>query len=356
MKKFEFVVSCALQTLSLAAVVLLVQGCSGKKAQTAEHQVTVTVVEARPVGSGSWHEYVGTVEEHEGTSLSFEVPGCVHTLRADVGDRVRKGQLLATVDPTQLRDAHTATVATLHQAQDAYNRFKPLHEQGVLSDIKWVDVQTRLDQAQSAERIARTQLQRTSLTAPFSGVVSARTAERGMNVLAGQQIFKLSDISKVDIKISVPESDLSHISVGMRARVVVEAVGNATLDATVSEKGIEADPVAHTYKVKLTVSGTNTRLMPGMVCNVMLSGTGTSVAQNVSADGIVVPIDAVKLDTDNRRFVWLAVGGKAKQQYITVGGFVEGGVTVTAGMRAGDLVITDGSQKVSQGMTVKTRN
>lgn len=353
MKNIESVLILPLRFAALFAALLIVAGCGSRKPKQASAPVGVTVVEARAAGSSAGNEYVGTVVEHEGTALSFEVPGCVQALRADAGDRVQKGQLLATVDPTQLRDAHAAALSTLRQAQDAYKRFKPLHEQGVLSDIKWVEVQTRLEQAQSAEAIARTQLQRTALRAPFSGVISQRTAEHGMNVLAGQQIFKLSDISKIDIKISVPEAELASVGIGGKARVAVPALGGSVFGATVSEKGVEADAVSHTYAVKLTVDGTNRRLMPGMVCNVRLASAALRQGAAASAQGVEVPLNAIKLDTDNRRFVWIAVGGKARQRYVQLGDFTDGGVCVVAGLGGGDLVITDGSQKVSDGMLLK---
>ena len=333
--------------------VALFTSCSGKKAQEAKTPVAVSVVTVSGADGNVNREYVGSVVEREGTALSFEVPGNIVSLRADNGDRVSKGQLLATIDPSTLRDAHQLALSTLRQAQDAYRRFEPLHKQGVLSDIKWVEVQTKLEQAQSSERLARTQLSRTSLTAPFSGVISERTAERGMNVIAGQQIFRLVDISKIDVKMSVPENEVSGIKVGMGANVVVSALGGRSYSATVKEKGIEANPVSHTYDIKLAIASNDGKLMPGMVCSVQLLG---GVPSGAGSAALSVPIDAVKLDSDNRRFVWLAVGGKAKQQYVTIGDFTDGGVIVTSGLSAGDKVITEGSQKVSQGMAVRVRN
>lgn len=330
--------------------------CTGKKGPAAKAPVSVSVVTVSAAGGSLNSEYVGSVVEREGTSLSFEVPGNIVSLRADNGDRVAKGQLLATIDPSSLRDAHRLALSTLRQAQDAYRRFEPLHKQGVLSDIKWVEVQTKLEQAQSSERLARTQLSRTSLVAPFSGVISSRTAERGMNVMAGQQVFRLVDISKIDVKVSVPEGEVSGIRVGGHARVTVSALGGRSYDAVVKDKGVEANAVSHTYDVKLAVTSGDGRLMPGMVCGVLLYSQAAAGVSGGAATELSVPVGAVKLDSDNRRFVWLAVGGKAKQQYVTIGDFTEGGVAVTSGLSAGDKVITEGSQKVSQGMAVRVRN
>ncbi len=340
-------------------VAALLVACTDKKSVETKAPVSVSVVTVNGAAGDVAREYVGSVVEREGTALSFEVPGNIVSLRVDNGDRVTKGQLLATVDPTSLRDAHQLALSTLRQAQDAYRRFEPLHKQGVLSDIKWVEVQTKLEQAQSSESLARTQLSRTSLFAPFSGVISSRTAERGMNVMAGQQVLRLVDISKIDVKMSVPENEVSTIKIGNKARVVVSALGGRTYEATVREKGIEANVVSHTYDIKLAVDANDRKLMPGMVCSVKMSGATSSSAKAEDATNtavISVPLNAIKLDSDNRRFVWLVVGGKAKQQYVTIGDFTEYGVVITSGLKIGDRVITDGSQKVSEGMAVEVRN
>lgn len=335
----------------LIVAVMLLWACGNKKDNTPKAPVAVSVVTVGGTDSGVSSEYVGSIVERSGTALSFEVPGNVLRLMVDQGDHVSKGQLLATLDPVTLRDAHQLTLTTLHQAEDAYRRFEPLHKQGVVSDIRWVEIQTKLEQAQSSERLARTQLQRTSLVAPFSGVISERTAERGMNVMAGQQIYRLVDISSVDVKMSVPEGEVSSIKVGARARVSVKAVGGKSYEAVVKEKGVEANAVSHTYSMKLGIVNSDGKLMPGMVCSVEMAEVSQS-----SVGTLAVPLNAVKLDSDNRRFVWLAVAGKAHQQYITIGDFVEGGVIVTSGLKAGDKVITEGSQKVSEAQELRIRN
>ncbi len=379
--------SLVISVITVSAATTLVS-CSENKSVDKKQSVSVGVYTVSGVADDAGREYVGSVVEREGTSLSFEVPGNIVALRADNGDRVAKGQLLATVNPATLRDAHQLALTTLRQAQDAYRRFEPLHKQGVLSDLKWVEVQTKLEQAESSERLARTQLSRTSLVAPFSGVISSRTAERGMNVMAGQQIFRLVDISKIDVKVSVPENEVSAVKIGAKARVEVSALGGRAYEAIVKEKGIEANPVSHTYDIKLAVVSNDGRLMPGMVCNVRMveaaddrlavdnsassqsvdnssssqsvdnSSSSQSVDNSSSSSSvstiISIPLNAVKLDIDNRRFVWLVVDGKAHQQYVMLGDFTENGVIVTSGLKIGDCVITDGSQKVSEGMEVST--
>ena len=114
-------------------------------------QLTVLVED---VSAGSGNRYSGTVEEETGTQLSFAVPGTVSRVLVDEGDRVSKGQLIATLDPAQLRNAYALAKTGLDQATDAYNRMKELHSKGSLPEIKWVDAQSALERARSTEQMA----------------------------------------------------------------------------------------------------------------------------------------------------------------------------------------------------------
>lgn len=326
----------------------LVASCGHKEQEKSARPVEVEAMTVGGTSAGAAGEYVGTVTERTATVLSFEVAGNVSSLRVDEGDHVKRGQLLGTVTPNTLQDAHYATTVALKQARDAYNRMKPLHKEGVISDMKWVDVESKLRQAEAAERIAKEQLGHTGLYAPAAGVISARSVEPGMNVIPGQQVFKLVDISSVDIKISVPENEIAGISKGAKAGIVVGAIGNAAYTATVTEKGVSANPLSHTYDVKLTLSNPGGRLMPGMVCKV-------SLASGAVSEQVIVPLNTIELDTDNTRFVWTVENGRAARRVITVGNFAGNGVEVVSGLKPGDRVITVGAQKVSQGMKVEIK-
>lgn len=324
--------------------------CSHEKKSHEKNPVAVKIITVTDHSGINGHEYVGTVEESSGTVLSFEVPGNITLLAADEGDRIARGQLLGKISPTTLKEAHQSTLAALNQARDAYRRMKPLHEQKVISEMQWVDVESKLHQAEAAERIAKEQLSHTSLYAPFSGVIAARYADNGMNVIAGQQIYKLVDISNVNVVISVPEDEIASISCGTKAQIKVKAADGAALEGRVTEKGITANAVSHTYDVKISTVNPSRRLMPGMVCEVTLTGS-----HNDGQHAIVIPQSCIKLDTDGSRFVWVDANNVAQQRAITTGDFVDGGIVVLQGLKNGDKVITDGSQKVSEGMKITTK-
>lgn len=338
--------------IHIVVVVMLLAliACSKKKEVVAEPVIPVKTMIVSVGGGLSGNHYVGTIEEVTGTQVSFEVPGNIRSLLVDEGDHVVKGQTLGTVEPSTLREAYKAQHAQAEQARDAYRRFKKLHKEGTVADMKWVEIESKLSQAVAAEQMAKEQLGKTTLYAPFSGVISQKTADVGMNVLPGQPVFKLVTLSQVKMTFSVPENEISSVRNGEFVRFIVSALGNRAFRAKVTDIGVAADPLSHTYKVKAILNNPGGRLMPGMVCDAQME-TGNS-----SSNGqLVIPVECVQLDADNRRFVWIVQGGEAYQRYITIGDFTDNGVIINSGLVSGDELITGGAQKVSDGMKVKVK-
>lgn len=339
--------------LICAVTLLTASGCRRDKQPAPNPAIPVKAITVNSAGSAASRDYVGTVEASVDAQLSFEAGGTITRLFVDEGDAVRQGQVLATIDGASLRDIHEGAVATLKQAQDAYKRFSTLHKQGTIPDIKWVEIESKLEQAQSAERLARTNLGHAVLRAPFSGIIASRLVENGMVVAPGQPVLKLVQTGNVNVKVAVPEDEITAWRIGQQATFTVAALGGQSFTARVSEKGVEADPAAHTYTVKLALTNPSGRLMPGMVCRVLMPAAQRETAASTTRSDILLPPRAVLLDENGHRFVWLAAGGKATMRRVVVGPLAADGVLISAGLNDGDRVITEGNEKVSEGMPVK---
>ncbi|WP_321330763.1 efflux RND transporter periplasmic adaptor subunit [uncultured Bacteroides sp.] len=325
---------------------ILLSSCKGQKDESgASGSVKVKAVKVTATTMEDGKSYVGTVEASTLSSLSFQVMGNVNKVLISEGEKIQKGQLLATLDPVTLQSTYDAALSTLKQAQDAYNRMKTLHESGSLPEIKWVEVESKLQQAQSMEQIARKDKKDAGLYAPFSGVIAAKNLEPGMNVMPGIEVMQLAEINRVNIKIAVPENEVSEIEKKQTAQITVAALGNKSFEGTVAEKGIIANPLSHTYEVKIELANARGELMPGMVCNVVL-------ADKANKPVIILPNNAIQLKADGERFVWLAKNGVATLKTIQIGSLTKMGIVITEGLTEGDMVITEGSQKVSEGTKI----
>ena len=308
--------------------------------------IPVEVQVIREVGEAGMQNYVGTIEATSAASLSFSVPGRIVRMYVHEGQRVGQGQLLAELDAASFQESYAAAQATLRQAQDAYDRLKQLHDKGSITEVQWVEIETKLAQAKSSEAISRKNLESCKLYAPFSGVIGQCDMEAGMNAMPGMSVLSLLRIDHVNVNIPIPENVISEVKVGRPANISVSALGNRVFSGKVQSKGVVANPLSHNYEVIVPLANRDAALMPGMVCNVQMPSSDTTQL-------ITLPNRVVKISHTGDRFVWVVKNGEAKQRVITTGGLAQQGIIIASGLSRGDSVIINGEQKVSSGSKVK---
>lgn len=341
------------KNIVITMVLLLVTtGCKHLLSKDEEGRVVrVGVVEVGQISeeevSEPSCEYVGTVEESSASTLSFSTSGRVTAVYVKEGQVVKAGQLLAEVDNSTALNSYKAAQSTLRQAQDGYDRAKLVYEKGSLPEVKWIEVNTQLDQAQSLAEIAKKNLDDCKLYAPCSGTVADRNLEVGSSVTPFQTVMRLLNLGSLSVKVSIPEGDIAQIRKGMTAHVVVTALDNLELQGVVDELNVSADPLSHSYMVRLRLQGASGKhLLPGMVCKV-------SMGQKSFSNGLLLPNRAVQIDNDGQRFVWVVAGDKAVRKTVTIGDLSSNGVLVSSGLQGGEQVIVDGTLKVSEGTKVE---
>lgn len=330
------------------AALLLAAGCSSPKKNRTVDPLRVETIVAAPSADVGAAVYVGAIEEESSAALSFPVAGTVARTFADEGRRVGKGHLLAELDPTSARRTFEAAEAALNQAKDACARLKQLYDAESLPEIKWVEAQTRLRQAEAAFGIAKKTLEDCSLYAPFSGVVGQRRISAGETALPGVPVLTLLEVGRVKVRFSVPEQEIARLGADSRIGVGVAALGDRVFPAGKIEKGAVANPAAHTYDVRATLDNAAGELLPGMVCRV-------TVSPAESAEEIAVPLRAVQQAGDGSRFVWTVRGDSAVRTAVTTGRLVNNGIVLTGGVAAGDRIVVDGMQKIGEGSKVVWR-
>ncbi len=340
----------ARRVLALTFLPLLLSACGhDSKEKTSRDPVRVKTVAVTNGGVAENHSYSGTVEEESGSVVSFSTAGTIKTLTVAEGDNVKKGQLIGTLDDASLRNAYDITQATLNEAKDAYRRMKMLHDSNSLPDMKWVEVQSKLSQAESAAGIARIALDDAKLYAPVSGVVSEKSASVGQTVAPGIPVVKIVDIRNVKVGISIPENEIGAFSTGAAAVITTKAAPGESYSGRLVEKGISANPLSRSYMVKYQVDNSGGHLLPGMICDVAVENT-------TSAEGVILPVSAVLLAADNTNFVWLDSADVARKRIVEIGEMLPDGVMIKSGLSNGDKVIVAGMEKVSQGMKVTSVN
>lgn len=328
---------------NILALTLLFVGCSLSEQPSEDRVVKVNVVS---VGGGQQSlcrsEYVGTIEEASASNLSFGAGGRVTAVYVKEGQHVRKGQLLAALDNSTALNSYNAAKATLDQAQDGYNRAKQVHDKGSLPEVKWVEVQTQLNQAQSIYELARKNLNDCKLYAPAAGIIGNRAIEVGSSATPFQPVMRLLNLDGLYVKTSIPEGHISQVQVGDSVRVMVNAVSEDTpLTGVIEERNVSADALSHSYLVRIRLlQEKQQELLPGMVCRVQIDTPSDTI-------GFEIPSRAVQLANDGSRFVWVVQDSVAVMRPVHIGDLTRSGVIVTQGLEPGDKVIIDGTLKVA---------
>jgi RND family efflux transporter MFP subunit len=281
--------------------------------------------------------------------LSFLSAGTVENVLVHEGESVKKGQLLASLEAVSYESAYRAAEAKEKQATDAFNRLSSVYRNGSLPEVKMIEIETALEEARAAERIAAKNLANCKLYSPASGVIGRKSIDAGVNVIPGTPVITVVKIEKVKVAISVPENEIAGIKIGQKAIITVPALDNAVYEGNVDEKGVMANPISHTYMVKVLIDNKNDMLRPGMVCNVTMN--------NNSAMALVsIPASSVQLNNTGEKFVYVvdSVSATAKHRHIITGNFsANGNVAVAEGLSSGDMVVTEGFQKIHDNSPVQ---
>lgn len=293
--------------------------------------------------------YVGTVEAVRAIPLSLQSAGRVTSVAVTNGDRVHQGQVLLQIDNTQAMNAVQGAEAALMHAQDAFDRVSKVHAKGVVSDQKMVEIESDLAQAKSLYAAAKQRLEECTLIAPCEGVVHDLRVEKGQSVLPDQTLCTLLDVSAFNVRFTVPEAEVNGIKAnGRKAKGTVSVVAvDTVLPMQVTETGMHANPLTHTYDVVAKIQGGADVLMSGMVAVVNIRQSAVS---NQPSD-IVIPAQCILLKPEGPT-VWVMEDGKAVRRAITIDGYQADGVRVKEGLQAGDQLIIAGYQKLYTGCKV----
>lgn len=274
--------------------------------------------------------------------------GTVTEVLVEEGQSVRKGQLLAKVNSANANDTYQMALLKQQQAEDTYNRLKPMKENGTVPEIKWVEVETGLNQAKAAVSIAKKNLKDYNLYAPENGTIGTKNILSGMNVVPTTTAMELLNIETIYVKIPVSENEISLFKKGGTAQISINAI-NKAVTGTVMEIGVSADILSHTYPVKIEVQNADGAIKPGMICSVQ-------VAVQDKRSGLLVSNKALQKDVNGSQFVYVEKNGKAEKIPVQTIALIDNKVLIQGDVPQDTNIIVSGQQKLSKGTSVKIIN
>lgn len=336
------------RTILCVLTLLAMASCS----QQQEYKTEALVVETEAVSvsqEAGQQSYVGVVEEEEAVSVSFTSMGTLRRVLVSEGQTVSKGQLLAELDDTQARNMLEGAQASVRQTEDAIGRYKQLYEKGSLAESKWIEAQSKLDQAHASLKAAQKNLEDCQLKAPTAGIIGQKQMTAGATALPSQPVVTIYKINNLKVKVAIPEREMAAITASTPSQIEVAAAG-VTIAGGRVEKGVVADGLTHTYDIRIVTTNTDHQLLPGMVCNVTL---GIDAANRGTSQYVLtLPIRCIQQSADGQHFVWVVNDKQAHRQPVTLGQTQGNRIEVVAGLQPGTHVIVSGYQKVSEGSEV----
>jgi RND family efflux transporter MFP subunit len=287
----------------------------------------------------------GDVVSMQQANIVAKVSGTVEQVAASMGAQVRRDQLLALIDATELEQQVQQATATFVTAQADYQRTKQLLDKNLAPPQDFENAEKLMKVAEANYQTAQTRLGYARVTAPFAGTITKRYLDPGALVTANAStLFTLMDLDNVKVVINVLEKDAPLIAVGAEAVVTADALPDDSLAGRVGRLSQAVDPATRTMPVEVFVSNGDRRLKPGMYATVTL-------VLSEHPNAITVPTQAVLTDAKGQ-FAYVVRNDTARRAPVQTGIEQNARTEITAGLSGTERVITTGQQYVRDGAPV----
>ena len=336
------------RSLLVCGVCVASVACGSKKSaevaeqpvEVAKPKVSTEVVKIQDVDMQS--VFMGTVEGYAVNNITPQQPRRITRVLVDVGDRVSAGQKVAELDNSSLAQAK----AQYDNAKASFERSDELYKFGGESKASWEAVKT---QYEVAKLTYENLLENTTLVSPISGVITARNYDNG-DMVAGQPIFVVQQISPAKVIISVSENLYSYLKKGMPVSIELDAIPGQTFEGKIHRITPSIDAATHTFPVEVVIPNGKEQIKPGMYARVTMK-YGTR--QN-----IVVPDRAVvKMLGSGDRFIYVyKADGTVSYQKVELGRRMQDKYEVLSGIADGDEVVVTGQAALKDGLAVERAN
>lgn len=334
------------KTIIIASAAVLAAGCgnnAGKKAveaqvaQEAVPSVSVVEVSAREVPQTA--TYTSTVQPYVKNNIAPQMAGRITKINVEIGDFVKKGQVLAEIDKAQLQQAQLQ----LHNQEVELERLRALYDAGGLS-------KSDLDAIELSYNVTKTQvdnlLENTVLCSPIDGVVTARNYDVGDMYTMSMPIYTVEQIKPVKLLVGISESDYTKVKKGDAVEITVDALPGQTFTGKVGKIYPTVDAATRTFLVEIVVPNNGNVLRPGMFARV-------TVTFGVNNNVVIPDVAVVKQQGSGERFVYiLNQDGTVNYQKVVLGRRMGAEYEVLEGIPSGAKVVTGGQIRLKDGVKV----
>lgn len=321
------------------------------KLDTLKNFPLVTAFQVKQTHFNHFLELQGSVATKKNIILYPEFSGLLTTINVEEGQQVTKGKILGTIDDGGLSQQLAQMEVQLNLAKTTYERQNRLWEQKIGSEIEYLQAKANYEGMQNAVNQMQSQVAKTAIRAPFSGIIDDVITDQGTVVSAGMtQIIRLVNLDEMYIKAEVPESYLSSISKGKIVEIFFPVLGESHT-AEVSQVSNYINPGNRTFSIMINIPNKNKNIKPNLTAKVKINDYS-------SADAILIPQSIISENAMGEQYIYITKkNGESDEATAskvmiktgrTQGDFVE----ITEGVSNGDIIVNEGARSVKDGQSV----
>lgn len=353
----------SLITLFSTLLIINLTACSSDNNETKGKTIRPAkiIVIGNPL-TGAQRTYPGEVEAGDRSEQAFRVGGELVKLPAKAGLKVKQGQLLAQLDPSDFQLRVDEQQARFDLVKVQYERTDKLVKQQLIPRSDFDKAKSNLLTAKADLRLARANLSYTQLHAPFDGVISRVNVKNHENLQQNEIVLIIQTTDNIDITFNLSENIISKLKRGSKKiahpKVIFDSYPDKTYETNVKEFDSESDPQTRSYKVTLTMPAPEEFIaLPGMSVSVHLD---FSQLVETNSTMITIPVEAVFSPEDKKlktrtHMVW-QVNPDTMQAHgteVNIGQINSQGIEIVSGLQSGDQIITAGVNFIKEGQTIK---
>jgi RND family efflux transporter MFP subunit len=337
-------------TLALIAIVVI-QLKSNKKTTVnrvyqydKEQAINVQAITLKLESVKNDISYTGTFEPNKETKVSADIQGKINSVLVDVGSHVKKGQALIQLDNSLLKLQLQTVEIQIEGLEADVKRYTVLANADAIQGVQLEKTILGLKSAKVQKATLLEQINKTTITAPFSGIVTAKLTEEGAFAAPGVPLLQITDISLLKFTVNVPEQELSQFGINQIYSLSADVYPETVLSGKVIMTGSKAN-MGNSFPIQFAVNNTDDlKIKSGMFGKVQLENDS-------EGEHIIIPASAI-VGTNIQPQVYTVKNGKAKLQDITISSRFQNKVLVSNGLTEDDILITNGFVNLFDGANV----
>lgn len=291
--------------------------------------------------------YSGTFEPNKETKISAELQGKINEVLVDVGSVVNKGQSLVLLDNSLLKLQLQTIEVQIEGLEADVNRYTILAKADAIQGVQLEKAELGLKSAKVQRATLLEQINKTTIKAPFNGVVTAKFSEEGAYAAPGVPLLQITEITNLKFTVNVPENELSKFKLNQSYSLTVDAYPEIQLTGKATMIGSKAN-MGSSFPVQFSVNNTSDlKIKSGMFGKVIFKN-------DIQEKGIIISSSAI-VGSENQPQVYLIKNGKAILQNIVISKKIQNKSVVSSGLKTGDVIVTNGLINLFDGANVTVK-